>query len=87
MTPQDRLAILHPELFLEVQAFTKRYAASIIEFSRLAFYCVDRGVPHHEIVPLFSTVGFQAGARYDEVIMQMADDWRKPPLIERILKQ
>ncbi|OQS32990.1 hypothetical protein [Chromobacterium haemolyticum] len=76
----------HPALYLDVKAFAERLHVSKLEYSRLAYYCLDRGVAETEIVPLFWGAAEQAGAQYRFAIMEMADRWKDGAIVSHLLK-
>lgn len=81
-----QLELEHPLLFHDVHAFAERLHVSKLEYSRLAYYCLDRGVPATEIVPLFWGAAEQAGAQYRFAIMEMADRWGEGAIVSHLLQ-
>lgn len=81
-----QLALEHPLLFRDVEAFAERLHVSKLEYSRLAYYCLDRGVPETEIVPLFWGAAEQTGAQYRFAIMEMADRWKNGAIVSHLLR-
>ena len=75
----------HPLLFEEIHQFTYAFRLSLLQYSRLAYYCLAHEMAEDEIVPMLREVYKQAGRFYKAVAMEMAEQWNCPHVIERIL--
>ncbi|WP_374419424.1 hypothetical protein [Chromobacterium sp.] len=81
-----QLELEHAALYHDVKAFAERLHLSKLEYARLAYYCLDHGVPETDIVPLFWGAAEQAGAQYRFAIMEMADRWKNGAIVSQLLQ-
>lgn len=83
---RETLRVRDPFLYTCIDRFCSTQGLNFRLYCDLAVYCLDKGMPNDAITPMMDKVIWQAGARFDDVIRYMADQWQKPPILEQILK-